>query len=75
MTPRLRGYSTEFSVKLAGKFYQQAEGDQLSYLYHSFSDFEEHALVPDKKERSGRCVTHIVPSITRILPGSNQVTK
>ena len=32
VTPRLREYSTEFSVKLADKFYQQDEGDHLSYL-------------------------------------------
>ena len=68
MTPRLRGYSTDFSVKLAGKFYKQAESDQLSYSYHSFSDFEEHAFVADRKERSGHCVS-------RISLGSNPVSK
>ena len=46
VTPHLCGSGTQFSVKLASKFYQQTEteGNQLSY-----SEFKEYTPVADKQ--------------------------
>ena len=76
VSPRLRGYSTNFLCKAGRQVLPTSWRWSLElFIAHAFSDLEEHALVADKKERPGHCVTRIVPSVTRVSPGSNSVSK
>ena len=75
-TPCLCGYSAKFCVLLAGKFCQPDRLKAFSWAIHStFFQFEEHALLADEKEHLGQGVTHIVPSVTTVLPGSNPASR
>ena len=75
-TPCLRVYSAKFCVLLASRFCQPDGLKAFSWTIHStFPQFEGHALFADEKEHLGQGVTHIVPSVNTVLPGSNPASR